>query len=324
MIDTKILRDSRFLVTGGAGFIGSNLCERLVESGASVHCLDDLSTGKIENIEHLLDKENFEFIEGSIVDYDTCLEAVTGIDYVLHQAASGSVPRSMKYPLLYETVNIQGTLNMLEASSKQRVKKFVYASSSSVYGDSSALPKKEGEEGNVLSPYALTKKANELYGKLYADIYELPTVGLRYFNVFGKRQNPNGPYAAVIPKFIEAFLRNEAPIINGDGMQSRDFTYIDNVVEANILAALSSEKTAGKAYNIASKGQVTLNQLVELLQQKLGCGDIEIKHGPDRAGDIKHSFADIGLAENELGYRPTITFEEGLEKALHWYKNDQT
>lgn len=319
MINKNELKDMRFLVTGGAGFIGSNLCEQLVENGANVRCVDDLSTGKKENIEHLLERKNFEFIHASIVDYDSCLEAVVDREYVLHQAAMGSVPRSMKYPLLYEKVNVQGTLNMLEASAKQKIKKFVYASSSSVYGDSQILPKKEGDEGNVLSPYALTKKSNELYGKLYADIYQLPTVGLRYFNVFGKRQNPNGPYAAVIPKFIEALLHGGVPMIHGDGSQSRDFTYIDNVVRANILAALSTEETAGKVYNIASNGQVTLNELSVLLKTKLGRTDLEILHGPDRAGDIKHSFANIDLAKEEIGYRPEISFEAGIEKTLQWY-----
>ncbi|MDT2522030.1 SDR family oxidoreductase [Enterococcus raffinosus] len=314
------IKDSYFLVTGGAGFIGSNLCEKLIEKGTKVRCLDDLSTGKMENIEHLIGEKNFEFIHASITDYTACLAATAGIDYVLHQAALGSVPRSMKNPLLYEKVNVQGTLNMLEASSKQQVKKFVYASSSSVYGDSQTLPKKEGDEGIVLSPYALTKKTNELYGKLYSDIYELPTVGLRYFNVFGRRQNPNGQYAAVIPKFIEAFLRKEAPTINGDGEHSRDFTYIDNVVTANILAAVSSTAVTGRAYNIAASGQVTLNQLCKLLQTKLDCEDVPINYGLDRPGDIKHSFANIELAEKDLGYQPKISFESGIEEALKWYR----
>ena len=245
-------KESVFLVGGGAGFIGSNLCEALVNMGYTVRCLDDLSTGKYENIEPLTAKENFTFIKGDMRNLDTCLEASDGASYVLNQAAWGSVPRSIEMPLLYEEINIRGTLNMMEAARQNGVKKFVYASSSSVYGDHPVLPKKEGQEGKVLSPYALTKKVDEEYGRLYKELYGLDTYGLRYFNVFGRRQDPEGMYAAVIPKFIRQLMHDEVPTINGDGRQSRDFTYIDNVIEANLKACLASGEAAGQAYNILS------------------------------------------------------------------------
>ena len=234
--DVKFDKDSVFLVTGGAGFIGSNICEALVNMGYTVRCLDNLSTGKYENIEPLVGKDNFTFIKGDIRELDTCMEATKGVDYVMNQAAWGSVPRSIEMPLLYEEINIRGTLNMMEASRQNGVKKFVYASSSSVYGNTPTLPKKEGQEGKVISPYALTKKVDEEYGRLYKELYGLDTYGLRYFNVFGRRQDPNGMYAAVIPKFIKQLLHGEVPTINGDGKQSRDFTYIDNVIEGNLRA----------------------------------------------------------------------------------------
>ncbi|GCF95130.1 epimerase [Enterococcus florum] len=315
--DNKI----RFLVTGGAGFIGSNLCEYLIEHGHHVRCLDNLSTGNLENISHLLDNKSFEWIEGTITDYDTCLTATRDVDYVLHQAALGSVPRSMAFPLLYEEANIKGTSNMLEASLAQGVKKFVYASSSSVYGDSKQLPKKEGEEGRILSPYALTKKVNEEYASLYSEVYGLPTIGLRYFNVYGKRQNPDGQYAAVIPKFIQCLLRNEPPIINGDGTQSRDFTYIKNVVDANIKAAFSSSVTNGKAYNIACGDQFSLNELLKNLKELLDKQDIEPDFALERAGDIKHSNADISKAQHDFGYDVSYTLFDGLKETVQWYTN---
>lgn len=244
--DLKFDADSVFLITGGAGFIGSNLCEALLDMGYRVRCLDNLSTGKYENIEPFTKLDQFTFIKGDIRELNTCLEAAKGVDYVLNQAAWGSVPRSIEMPLLYEEINIRGTLNMMEASRQNGVKKFVYASSSSVYGDHPQLPKKEGVEGKVLSPYALTKKVDEEYGRLYKELYGLDTYGLRYFNVFGRRQDPDGAYAAVIPKFIRMLLNGETPTINGDGRQSRDFTYIDNVIEANLKACLASSKVGGE------------------------------------------------------------------------------
>ena len=245
-------KDSVFLVGGGAGFIGSNLCEAILEMGYTVRCLDNLSTGKIENIEPFMENERFTFIKGDIRELETCMEAAKGVDFVLNQAAWGSVPRSIEMPLLYEEINIRGTLNMMEAARQNNVKKFVYASSSSVYGDHPVLPKKEGKEGKVLSPYALTKKVDEEYGRLYKVLYGLDTYGLRYFNVFGRRQDPDGAYAAVIPKFIRQLLNGERPTINGDGKQSRDFTYIDNVIEANLKACLASSDAAGEAFHIGA------------------------------------------------------------------------
>src|SRR5690625_1920233 len=247
--EIKFPESSRFLITGSAGFIGSNLVEKILDMGYFVRGVDDFSLGKRENIEQYLPNKNFEFIEGDICDFDTCMKVCEGIDFVLNQAAWGSVPRSVEMPLFYEEVNIKGTLNMLEASRQNKLKKFVYSSSSSVYGDEPNLPKCEGKEGNILSPYALTKKVNEEYAKLYTDMYGLDTYGLRYFNVFGKGQDPTGAYAAVIPKFIKQLLINEAPTINGDGKQSRDFTYIENVIEANLKACIAPHEAAGKAYN---------------------------------------------------------------------------
>ena len=245
-LDLKFDKGSTFLVTGGAGFIGSNLCEALTDMGYAVRCLDDLSTGREENVQMFVDRPNYVFLKGDIKDFNICMEACKGVDYVLHQAAWGSVPRSIEMPLFYEQNNIMGTLNMMEAARQNGVKKFVYASSSSVYGDHPVLPKKEGQEGNLLSPYALTKRTDEEYGKLYKKLYHLDTYGLRYFNVFGRRQDPNGAYAAVIPKFIKQLLNGEVPTINGDGKQSRDFTYIDNVIEANLKACLASGDVANK------------------------------------------------------------------------------
>ena len=249
--DLKFPENSIFLVTGGAGFIGSNLCEALTDMGYQVRCLDNLSTGKRANVDLLIDRKNYTFIEGDIRDLDTCMEACKGVDYVLNQAAWGSVPRSIEMPLLYEEINIRGTLNMMEAARQNKVKKFVYASSSSVYGDHPVLPKVEGQEGNLLSPYALTKRVDEEYGKLYHKLYGLDTYGMRYFNVFGRRQDPYGVYAAVIPKFLKQLMSGEVPTINGDGKQSRDFTYTDNVIEANLKACLAPSEAAGNAFNIA-------------------------------------------------------------------------
>ena len=310
--------NSVFLVTGGAGFIGSNLCEAILKMGYKVRCLDDLSTGKQANVDLFLDDPNYTFIKGDIKDLDTCMAACEGVDYVLNQAAWGSVPRSIEMPLVYERNNIMGTLNMMEAARQQGVKKFVYASSSSVYGDHPVLPKKEGQEGNLLSPYALTKRVDEEFAKLYTKLYGLDTYGMRYFNVFGRRQDPDGAYAAVIPKFIKQLMNDEAPTINGDGMQSRDFTYIENVIEANLKACLASHEAAGNVFNIAYGGREYLIDIYHSLTKALG-KDIEPKFGPDRAGDIKHSNADITKAREMLGYDPDYDFDSGLKLAIDWY-----
>ena len=313
--------DAVFLVTGGAGFIGSNLVGALLKKGHKVRVLDDLSQGKQDNVDMFQDNKNYTFIKGDIRDLDTCLKATEGVDYVLNQAAWGSVPRSIEMPLLYEEINIRGTLNMLEASRQNNVKKFVYASSSSVYGDEPTLPKKEGREGNLLSPYALTKATNEEYAKLYTKLYGLDTYGLRYFNVFGRRQDPDGAYAAVLPKFIKQLLNDEQPTINGDGKQSRDFTYIENVIEANLKACAASSEVAGNAFNVAYGGREFLIDVYHSLAKALG-KNTEPYFGPDRAGDIKHSNADISKATEMLGYDPEYSFEKGIEEAIEWYKEN--
>lgn len=313
--------NSLFLVTGGAGFIGSNICEALLKLGYKVKCLDDLSTGKQANVDLFIKNNNYEFILGDIKNYETCLKATKNVDFVLNQAAWGSVPRSIEMPLFYCANNIQGTLNMLEASRQNGVKKFVYASSSSVYGDEPVLPKREGREGNLLSPYALTKRCDEEWAKQYTKHYGLDTYGLRYFNVFGRRQDPNGAYAAVIPRFIKQLIHGERPTINGDGKQSRDFTYIENVIEANLKACLASHEVAGQAFNIAYGGREYLNDIYEGLIEALGV-DIEPIYGPERAGDIKHSNADISKAKDLLGYNPDWSFERGIKAAIEWYKEN--
>lgn len=314
-------KDSVFLVTGGAGFIGSNLCEVLLDKGYKVRCLDDLSNGKQANVDLFINNPNYSFIKGDIRDLDTCMKACEGVDYVLNQAAWGSVPRSIEMPLLYEEINIRGTLNMMEAARQNGVKKFVYASSSSVYGDEPDLPKQEGREGNLLSPYALTKMVNEEYGKLYSKLYGLDTYGLRYFNVFGRRQDPNGAYAAVIPKFIKQLLDDEQPTINGDGKQSRDFTYIENVIEANLKACKAPREAAGQAFNIAYGGREYLIDIYNDLCTALD-KDTEPIFGPDRPGDIKHSNADISKAKELLGYKPEWSFERGIKAAIEWYREN--
>lgn len=313
--------DSHFLVTGGAGFIGSNLCEAILNLGYHVRCLDDLSTGKKANVELFLNNPRYEFVLGDIKDYDICNKSCRGIDYVLNQAAWGSVPRSIEMPLFYCANNIQGTLNMLEAARQHKVKKFVYASSSSVYGDEPELPKKEGREGNLLSPYALTKRCDEEWAKQYYMHYGVPTIGLRYFNVFGRRQDPQGAYAAVIPKFISQLLRGERPTIHGDGKQSRDFTYIENVIEANLKACLASDDADGKAFNVANGGREYLIDIFYTIRDTLGV-NIEPLFGAVRKGDIKHSNADITMAEKFLGYSPDFNFAQGLEQAIDWYKEN--
>lgn len=313
--------NSLFLVTGGAGFIGSNLCEAILNMGYRVRCLDDLSTGKQSNVDMFADNQNYEFIRGDIKDFDICIKACAGVDYVLNQAAWGSVPRSIEMPLFYCANNITGTLNMLEAARRQGIKKFVYASSSSVYGDEPNLPKTEGTEGNLLSPYALTKRCDEEWAKQYTRHYGLDTYGLRYFNVFGRRQDPNGAYAAVIPKFIKQLLNDEQPTINGDGKQSRDFTYIENVIEANLKACLASHEVAGQAFNIAYGGREYLIDIYNTLTEVLG-RNIPPNFGPDRKGDIKHSNANIQKAKDMLGYAPEYDFARGLNEAIVWYKEN--
>ena len=319
--DLKFPEGSLFLVTGGAGFIGSNLCEAVLNLGYKVRCLDDLSTGKKENVDLFLDHPDYEFIKGDIKDLDTCLKACEGVTYVMNEAAWGSVPRSIEMPLHYCANNIQGTLNMLEAARQNGVKKFVYASSSSVYGDEPNLPKKEGREGNLLSPYALTKRCDEEWAKQYTKHYGLDTYGLRYFNVFGRRQDPDGAYAAVIPKFIKQLLNGERPVINGDGRQSRDFTYIENVIEANLKACLAPSEYAGEAFNIAYGGREYLIDMYYGLTRALNV-ETEPVFGPERPGDIRHSNADISRAKVELGYDPEWSFQRGINEAIEWYKTN--
>lgn len=320
-IDVKFPKDSLFLVTGGAGFIGSNLCEAILSLGYKVRCLDDLSTGHIENLEDFKDNPKFAFIKGDVKDFNTCMDACEGVKFVLHQAAWGSVPRSVEMPLYYCANNITGTLNVLEAARRCKVSKFVYASSSSVYGDEPNLPKQEGREGNLLSPYAVSKRTDEEWAKQYTRHYGLDTYGLRYFNVFGRRQDTNGAYAAVIPKFIKQLLASETPTINGDGKQSRDFTYIENVIEANLKAAAADSDAAGMVYNIAYGGREYLIDIYHGLTNALGV-DVKPNFGPDRVGDIKHSNADISKAREKLGYDPEWSFERGIKAAIEWYKEN--
>lgn len=317
----KFPEGSVFLVTGGAGFIGSNLCEAILKMGYRVRCLDDLSTGLRENVDMFAGYPDYTFIEGDIKDFDVCVNACKGVDFVLNEAAWGSVPRSIEMPLFYCANNITGTLNMLEAARINGVKKFVYASSSSVYGDEPVLPKKEGREGNLLSPYALTKRCDEEWAKQYTMHYGLDTYGLRYFNVFGPRQRPDGAYAAVIPRFIRQLLAGERPTINGDGKQSRDFTYVENVIEANLKACAAPKEAAGQAYNVAFGGREYLIDIYYMLTEALGV-DIEPIFGPDRAGDIKHSNADIRKARELLGYDPEWSFSRGIKAAIDWYREN--
>ncbi|SEA68887.1 SDR family oxidoreductase [Psychroflexus halocasei] len=319
------LKNKKVLVTGGAGFIGSNLCETLIKIGAKVTALDNFATGHQHNIAPFLNKENFNFIEGDIRDLETCQKACQNQDFVLHQAALGSVPRSINDPITSNEVNVNGFLNMLVAARDAGVKRFVYAASSSTYGDSEALPKIEENIGKPLSPYAITKYVNELYAENFFKTYGLNTIGLRYFNVFGRHQDPNGAYAAVIPKFVMQFMKHESPVINGDGTYSRDFTYIDNVVQMNLLAITTENGEAlNQVYNTAVGDRTNLLELTQLLKKHLAKYDekianIEIKHGPNRAGDIPHSLASIEKAKNNLNYQPTHIFKEGLKEATDWY-----
>jgi UDP-N-acetylglucosamine 4-epimerase len=314
-------KDSSFLVTGGAGFIGSNLAEKILDLGYKLRVLDNFSTGKKRNIEEFLDNSNFELMEGDIRELVTCQQACDGIDYVLHNAALGSVPRSVNDPRTTNDVNITGTLNMLIAARDNKVKKFIYASSSSVYGDEPNLPKIEDRTGKPLSPYAITKIVNELYARNFYELYKLPVIGLRYFNIFGKKQDCDAVYAAVIPIFIKKLLKKEAPTINGDGKQSRDFTYIENVVEANLKSCLADKGALGEVFNIAYGGRVYLNDLYWKIC-KLLYVDIQPIYGPERPGDVKHSIADISKAERILGYYPEYDVDKGLEKAIDWYKRN--
>lgn len=319
------LKNKTILVTGGAGFIGSNLCEALLDLGANVRCLDNLSTGFMHNIQHFIAHNKFSFIEGDILDLETCQNACKDIDFVLHQAALGSVPRSVKDPITTNAVNIGGFLNMLVAARDQGVKRMVFAASSSTYGDSEKLPKVEQEIGQPLSPYAITKYVNELYATIFKRNYNLDTIGLRYFNVFGRKQDPNGAYAAVIPKFVIQLINHESPVINGDGSFSRDFTYIDNVIAMNLLAITTKNKKAlNQIYNAAVGDRTTLTQLVNSLRKYLTKFDIEIAnikiiYGPQRVGDIPHSQASIDKANQLLNYKPTHGFEAGLKEAVEWY-----
>ena len=320
----------KILVTGGAGFIGSNLCEHLLKCGHAVKCLDNFSTGKIENILSLSEKypSTFKIIVGDIRNLSDCTKAVEDIDYVLHEAALGSVPRSINDPITTNDVNIGGFLNMLVAARDAKVKRFVFAASSSTYGDSKALPKVEKNIGKPLSPYAITKYVNELYADVFARTYGTEYVGLRYFNVFGRRQDPHGAYAAVIPLFVKKLMSHESPVINGDGEYSRDFTYIDNVIQMNMLA-LTTENAAAvnQIYNTAYGERTTLNQLVSYLKEFMSEYDSHIKevnpvYGPNRAGDIPHSLACVEKAKSLLGYNPQYNMKDGLREAVKWYWNN--
>lgn len=314
----------RILVTGGAGFIGSNLVETLLqdERVALVRVLDNLATGSMQNINPYLENSKFEFIEGDIKNYETCVKACTGIDRISHQAALGSVPRSINDPLTTNDVNITGTLNIFTAAKENNVKRVVYAASSSTYGDHPGLPKVEDIIGRPLSPYAVTKYVNELYASVYASLYNIELIGLRYFNIFGPRQNPNGPYAAVIPLFAEAILKNTAPTINGDGSHSRDFTYVANAVQANILSLFTENKEAvNQVYNIACGAQTSLLELFDGLKKEAN-SDLNPIHGPERRGDVKHSLANIDKATKMLGYKPAVSVIDGLKKTYNWYKGN--
>ena len=313
------------LVTGGAGFIGSNLCESLLKNGNKVTCLDNFATGKKENILHLTENEKFNLLEGDIRNLEDCQTACKNVDYVLHQAALGSVPRSINDPITSNQVNVSGFLNMLVAARDAKVKRFIYAASSSTYGDSKSLPKVEEKIGKPLSPYAITKFVNELYADIFSKTYDMETIGLRYFNVFGRKQDPNGAYAAVIPKFVMQLMKHESPKINGDGTYSRDFTYIDNVIEMNIRAIVTENKEAvNTVYNVAYGERTDLNGLVALLKENLGELDpkirkIEIEYGPNRRGDVPHSLASIEKAKTLLGYTPKYNIKLGLQEAVSWY-----
>jgi UDP-N-acetylglucosamine 4-epimerase len=318
---TEDLSKYKFLITGGAGFIGSNIVEYLLKYGAGhVRVLDNLSNGYFENIKDFMDLPNFEFVLGDIRDFDTCKKALEGIDFVTHQAALGSVPRSIGDPITSNEVNVSGFLNVLTAvKDTPSIKRMVYAASSSTYGDSPKLPKVEGNEGNPLSPYAVTKLVNELYADVFSKVYGFHTIGLRYFNVFGPKQNPNNPYAAVIPIFCKHFIENTLPTINGDGLTSRDFTFVENAVQANIKAMLLPEISKHEVMNMACGDQVTLNEMIEMLNQISG-KSISANYGPERKGDVKHSKASIDKISELLNYEPKFRFKNGLDIVFDWYK----
>ena len=324
-MDNIDLNGYKILVTGGAGFIGSNLIEELLNMRNKVVCLDNFATGKRGNIESFLNNPGFTLIEGDIRNLDDCRKATENIDYVLHQAALGSVPRSINNPITSNDVNVSGFLNMLVASRDAGVKRFVYAASSSTYGDSESMPKVEGIIGKPLSPYAVTKYVNELYADVFSKTYGLETIGLRYFNVFGRRQDSNGAYAAVIPKFVSQLMKGESPVINGDGNFSRDFTYIDNVIQANLLSLVTTDKKAiNSVYNVAFGDRNTLNDLMSYLKEYLSefdpkIANIEIQYGPNRVGDIPHSHASIEKAKSKLKYNPKFSLKKGLKEAVQWY-----
>ncbi|MDG1730898.1 MAG: SDR family oxidoreductase [Algibacter sp.] len=321
----KNLQNKTILVTGGAGFIGSNLCETLLSNNINTVCLDNFSTGKRENIEPFLSDNNFNLVEGDIRNIEDCHKACKDVDYILHQAALGSVPRSINDPITTNDVNVSGFLNMLVAARDAKVKRFVYAASSSTYGDHEALPKVEDVIGKPLSPYAITKYVNELYADIFQKAYGLDTIGLRYFNVFGRRQDPNGAYAAVIPLFVKQFINHESPMINGDGSYSRDFTYIDNVVQMNLLAITTNNQEAlNNVYNVAFGDRTTLLELTTLLKEHLSQFDdsiknIEIKHRENRVGDIPHSLASVEKAKKLLNYNPKYNINDGIKEAVNWY-----
>jgi UDP-N-acetylglucosamine 4-epimerase len=316
---------SKILITGGAGFIGSNLCDYFISKGNEVICLDNFATGHLHNLNAVINNSNFTLFEGDIRNIEDCKKAVQGADYVLHQAALGSVPRSIKDPITTNDVNVSGFLNMLTAARDAKVKRFIYAASSSTYGDSKGLPKVENVIGKPLSPYAITKYVNELYAEIFSKTYGIETIGLRYFNVFGRKQDPNGAYAAVIPLFVKKFMNYESPVINGDGNYSRDFTYIDNVIQMNELAMLTENPEAvNTVYNTAYGDRTTLTQLVQLLKENLEqfdskIAEVEVLYGPNREGDIPHSLASIEKAKNNLGYQPKYSIEQGIKEAVSWY-----
>lgn len=324
----RVLRGCRVLVTGGAGFIGSNLVESLLKAGNYVVCLDNFSTGKRENLKGFINNSDFRLIEGDIRNYHDCEKAVSGIDYVFHQAALGSVPRSIKDPVTSTDVNIGGFVKMLFASKEAGIRRFIYAASSSTYGDHPDLPKVEEKIGNPLSPYGITKYVDELFAANFASIYGIETIGLRYFNVFGRRQDPAGAYAAVIPLFVKKLMMHEAPVINGDGSCSRDFTYVDNVVHANHLAALASNRAAvNQVYNVAHGERTTLNELFGLIRELVAGSDSKVLkinpvYGPLRAGDIPHSLASIRKAQRLLGYNPSFNVRQGMAEAVNWYREN--
>ncbi len=321
----RIITNKNVLVTGGGGFIGSNLCDTLINQGNKVVCLDNFITGKRENIQHLLSNANFKLVEGDICNLEDCKKSLDGVEIVLHQAALGSIPRSIKDPIKTNSINVDGFLNILVSSKDAGIKRIVYASSSSVYGTSKELPKQEEIIGEPLSPYAITKRVDELYAKVFSDLYGLEIIGLRYFNVYGKKQDPTSVYAAVIPKFISSLIQHESPIINGDGSYSRDFTFVEDVVQINQLAALTENKDAlNNVYNVAAGGRYTINRLYELIHKNLSKYDINIEkiqpiYGEVRSGDIPHSQASIEKAKDKLKYEPKYKLEEGIESTVEWY-----